>query len=46
MEPLFSNGQLSTELHPQMDSMLAAIARASRDEAQDASYWIAVARLE
>ena len=40
MEPLFSDGQLSTELHPQMDSMLAAIARASRDEVQDAAYWM------
>lgn len=40
MEPLFSDGELSAELHPQMDQMLSAIARASRDEVQDSAYWM------
>lgn len=40
MEPLFSDGELLAELHPQMDQMLAAIAKARREEAQDSAYWL------
>jgi hypothetical protein len=40
MEPLFSDGELRAELHPQMDQMLAAIARAGREEVQDSAYWM------
>jgi hypothetical protein len=39
MEPLFSDGELSAQLHPQMDQMLSAIARAGREEVQDPAYW-------
>ena len=40
MEPLFSDGELSAQLHPQIDQMLAAIAAARREEVQDAAYWM------
>lgn len=40
MEPLFSAGQLSAELHPQIDQMLSAIAGASREEVQDSAGWM------
>jgi hypothetical protein len=40
MEPLFSGGELRAELHPQMDQMLSAIARAGREEVQDSAYWL------
>lgn len=40
MEPLFSDGELLAELHPQMDQMLSAIAKAGQDEVQDSAYWL------
>ena len=40
MGPLFSDGELSAELHPQMDQMISAIARAGRDEVQISGYWL------
>lgn len=40
MDPLFSDGELSAELHPQIDQMLAAIGSARREDVQDSGYWI------
>ncbi len=40
MEALFSDGNLSAELHPQIDQMLAAVALAQREEVQDSAYWM------
>lgn len=40
MQPLFSDGELSAQLHPQIDQMLAVIAKASREEVQDSAYWM------